>query len=875
MKTANTQILLKDWVNALFQAIAFCLLLLGSVGVGVAYAQEQGLAQSAGTGTPSHEIAFAKVSDTVDKPEKTAGCVIVWLASKPDTKHIYCRYELGKNAKFLRDNDIGINLSDVKLYPSQNQTKFEEKIQAWFKKKLKLENLAPNELQLIAELMSSTEETFSPNSLFPIQPPTRYDFVLPNSSLASNERKAGDKKLDYKTFAAEVHRSIPKKMAEIANKEASTAKQVAASQVTAADDKTEADKVDKKAAGEVDEEAADNKEAKETDDKANADTTLTDNKLSELEDTIAQLWFGIILVPVVILALLGFFLAKKNTHLVTELRNDISSALDEKIYQLQKQQQIEYKTTSQQHFDKLRDELKNVRLEPLVQQLTPEKPEEPAISARPSKPESEPTPPPRQSEVKAQLASSKRNQELEQEKNRLEHDLKTAQNQLSSEQEQREQTDKTLKETLDKLNTATNKHQLAHNALEGIRTQLNQVLENSQQMPEYAEAEKTLDGLKTVITQYTGEKDKREKADKVLKDIRTELNKVVKAKLAEDEDAEKTLESIQTGVNTVIRTLRTKDKELKTLTQHEQALQQDVLTALIREPLDDSKEWTEKRLEELRTEINQSLEKTKTERESLSQQYETEKTTRQLRDVALEEAQTELKTLTENQQTLQNVLHGRFRLVKPENIDFSHWTTALIEQQGTWRWAQLTLVGELLACETSVKQIKEQGDKKAHDILATLELDKPLEQWNTLVGHLFESDTQLWKALRDTDGGKWLNRLLRASDLLQAYFKQEQQFGLLSQHLSNVSGILQAVCAEMDVQLIKPQLLEKVPDDIPENNYRYTPYKLFKTLVKPQVLEKLKTVPKFVVDIETYGFVTADNPKPDVRVFVSSPAEWE
>jgi len=214
-------------------------------------------------------------------------------------------------------------------------------------------------------------------------------------------------------------------------------------------------------------------------------------------------------------------------------------------------------------------------------------------------------------------------------------------------------------------------------------------------------------------------------------------------------------------------------------------------------------------------------------------------------------------------------------LVKPENIDFSHWTTALIEQQGTWRWAQLTLVGELLACETSVKQIKEQGDKKAHDILATLELDKPLEQWNTLVGHLFESDTQLWKALRDTDGGKWLNRLLRASDLLQAYFKQEQQFGLLSQHLSNVSGILQAVCAEMDVQLIKPQLLEKVPDDIPENNYRYTPYKLFKTLVKPQVLEKLKTVPKFVVDIETYGFVTADNPKPDVRVFVSSPAEWE
>ncbi len=244
-------------------------------------------------------------------------------------------------------------------------------------------------------------------------------------------------------------------------------------------------------------------------------------------------------------------------------------------------------------------------------------------------------------------------------------------------------------------------------------------------------------------------------------------------------------------------------------------------------------------------------------------------------ELAPKETQQQLETLTENQQTLQNVLHGRFRLVKPENIDFSHWTTALIEQQGTWRWAQPALLAELLACETSLKQIKEQGDKKARNILTLLELDNLLKHWNTLVAHFFDSDTELWQHLYRLDNGKWLNRLLRASDLLQTYFKQEQPFHLLSQHLSNVAGILQAIFSEMGVQLIKPQLLEKVPDDVPEKYYNYQPHPILKQLVKSQVLEKLKTVPKFVVDIDTYGFITADNPKPDVRVFVGSPAEWE
>jgi hypothetical protein len=260
---------------------------------------------------------------------------------------------------------------------------------------------------------------------------------------------------------------------------------------------------------------------------------------------------------------------------------------------------------------------------------------------------------------------------------------------------------------------------------------------------------------------------------------------------------------------------------------------------------------------------------TQNEPESLAQPHQDA----QPQQTAVATAQTELQTVTEK--TLQNLLHGRFRLVKPKGTDFSDWTTALIEQQGTWRWAQPALLAELLACETQVNRIKKQGDEKAQNILALLALDNLLKHWNTLVAQRFDSDTELWQHLNRLDNGKWLHRLLRASDLLQTYFKQEQPLHLLTQHLSNVAGILQALFSEIGVQLLKPQLLEKVPDDVPEKYYIYQPHPILKQLVKPQVLEKLKTVPKFVVDIERYGFVTDDTPKADIRVFVSSPAEWE
>jgi hypothetical protein len=121
---------------------AFCLLLLCSISwAGVAYAFPSEL-----------EIAFVKVSDS----GKTAGCLVVWKASVPSIKNIYCRYELGKEADFLRDDDNGIVLSDIGLYPSGNNIVFQSNIKNGFKNKYPYkDSLSQNELATLARIMSN------------------------------------------------------------------------------------------------------------------------------------------------------------------------------------------------------------------------------------------------------------------------------------------------------------------------------------------------------------------------------------------------------------------------------------------------------------------------------------------------------------------------------------------------------------------------------------------------------------------------------------------------------------------------------------------------------------------------------------------------
>lgn len=100
--------LLRFWKQLNF---ALCLLLASSQ---LAYAFPSGF-----------EISFAKVSH----PTNRAGCIIVW--QKNTGKNIFCRYELGKKKDFDRDDEKGINLSDVIVHTSSNNFNFKLKLKKW------------------------------------------------------------------------------------------------------------------------------------------------------------------------------------------------------------------------------------------------------------------------------------------------------------------------------------------------------------------------------------------------------------------------------------------------------------------------------------------------------------------------------------------------------------------------------------------------------------------------------------------------------------------------------------------------------------------------------------------------------------------------
>jgi len=216
-----------------------------------------------------------------------------------------------------------------------------------------------------------------------------------------------------------------------------------------------------------------------------------------------------------------------------------------------------------------------------------------------------------------------------------------------------------------------------------------------------------------------------------------------------------------------------------------------------------------------------------------------------------------------------NLENAKSNLVAEINLKEQNLT----KQTNILSWLQLTLVGKLLACRTQLEQIEKT--EQNHKILELLELNNLFKQLDILIAQEFNSDSELWHFLRAMDSGKWLNRLLRAADLLQVYFYDEVQLRPLSQHLASISTFFQTLFLENEIGFIQPKLLETVPDYVAEKYYVYKPHPLLKELVKPQVQAKFKVMSRFVVDIETYGFITQDNPYADIRLVVSSPAEWE
>ena len=300
----------------------------------------------------------------------------------------------------------------------------------------------------------------------------------------------------------------------------------------------------------------------------------------------------------------------------------------------------------------------------------------------------------------------------------------------------------------------------------------------------------------------------------------------------------------------------------------------------------DELQRTENSLKDSQNEVeklNEDYQLLDTDLKNSKAEYKKEYALRKTVEETLAKTRTEVQTTrTIIEKNLENELFDRFRLIKPKEMNFTRWTTALAEQPSVWRWLQPALLGELLICDSIFKGIQKLGAKakKDQDILNLLNLDSIMAHWRTLVGKLFERNEKPWGYIYSIDSEQWLNQLLRADDILETYFREEKNFKLLSQHLSNVTGILRAALQEMEVTILAPKILEAVPEYVPANkntNLTYTPKDLLKGLVKEKVQNKFKEMSQFVVDVERYGFRTADHPDAagDVHVFVYNPSDWE
>jgi hypothetical protein len=244
-----------------------------------------------------------------------------------------------------------------------------------------------------------------------------------------------------------------------------------------------------------------------------------------------------------------------------------------------------------------------------------------------------------------------------------------------------------------------------------------------------------------------------------------------------------------------------------------------------------------------------------------------------------EAEQSQRQILETDRTTLLTVLEKRFGYTPPDRANLSSWATTLTEQPGTWRWSQSPLRQQLVICQGLLQQLQQREIAKDSQEILVLLFDQDqrfFTGWETLTSQSFEGDSKMWNYLRTLDGGKWLNSLFRANDLLHAYFADKPQFSELSKHLATTAGLLKVALAEVGIGLREsPKLLENIPTDIPEKSKNYTPLPLLKKLVKSKVVEKSETAPRLVVDIEAYGFATPDNPQPEIRVVVFSPAEWQ
>ena len=163
------------------------------------------------------KIAFAKVSANIMHLDQTAGCVILWSKGDLNSQNIYCRYQLNKDKDFLRDDDNGLNLSKIKLYPASDLGNLTTEVEYWLKKHYPQEhqNITYDEVIQIVMLMSNQSTHIKADArFFGGQKPEMLLISHLYEDLLKNEVDNQYKAQPERAFAYLVHRAIQEKLPE-------------------------------------------------------------------------------------------------------------------------------------------------------------------------------------------------------------------------------------------------------------------------------------------------------------------------------------------------------------------------------------------------------------------------------------------------------------------------------------------------------------------------------------------------------------------------------------------------------------------------------------------------------------------------------------
>jgi len=238
----------------------------------------------------------------------------------------------------------------------------------------------------------------------------------------------------------------------------------------------------------------------------------------------------------------------------------------------------------------------------------------------------------------------------------------------------------------------------------------------------------------------------------------------------------------------------------------------------------------------------------------------------------------------------ESLLFEHFYLPQPvqKTIEqLSQWQKKITEQRDIRTWFKYNLLGEIIACQIAVTNIRHQGDAELKACLEALYIDKIITDYLEKVRQKqFNTDTQLYKGLTTP----WLHKVFRAAALLQTYYPNHDGLKELETHLRIITDMLRAVFVglpELNIQFSEPTLLAAIPKGC-EKKYRPDPLLTKLSAVKDRVEQKKEELKeelkkelknklnnnKFIVDVETYG-ISDKFAKCDMVVIGYNPSAWQ